>query len=137
MTHGARPPRGLRGDKFVVCLQNHDQVGNRQDGARLAPSSTLTACRRRPACCSSLRTSRCSSWARSSASRRPSTTSSATGTPRLVEAVREGRKREHAEAHAQFDEPFVDPQDRRTFEMSKVDHVCPYAEAEPGDVPVL
>ena len=26
--HGA-PPEGLSGDRFVVCLQNHDQVGNR------------------------------------------------------------------------------------------------------------
>ncbi|MHB1556627.1 MAG: malto-oligosyltrehalose trehalohydrolase [Isosphaeraceae bacterium] len=33
--HGA-PPAGLAGDHFVVCLQNHDQVGNRARGDRLA-----------------------------------------------------------------------------------------------------
>jgi maltooligosyltrehalose trehalohydrolase len=33
--HGA-PPEGLSGDRFVVCLQNHDQVGNRARGDRLS-----------------------------------------------------------------------------------------------------
>jgi maltooligosyltrehalose trehalohydrolase len=33
--HGA-PPDGLSGDRFVVCLQNHDQVGNRARGDRLS-----------------------------------------------------------------------------------------------------
>jgi maltooligosyltrehalose trehalohydrolase len=32
--HGA-PPNGLAGDRFVVSLQNHDQVGNRARGDRL------------------------------------------------------------------------------------------------------
>src|SRR6185437_5776055 len=32
--HGA-PPEGLAGDRFVVCLQNHEQVGNRACGDRL------------------------------------------------------------------------------------------------------
>ncbi|MEO8456301.1 MAG: malto-oligosyltrehalose trehalohydrolase [Chloroflexota bacterium] len=37
--HGAMPV-GLGGEKFVVCSQNHDQVGNRMLGERL---STLTS----------------------------------------------------------------------------------------------
>jgi maltooligosyltrehalose trehalohydrolase len=32
-THG-RPPSGLTGDRFVVCTQNHDQIGNRAAGDR-------------------------------------------------------------------------------------------------------
>jgi maltooligosyltrehalose trehalohydrolase len=32
--HG-RPVHGLTGDRFVVCIQNHDQVGNRAMGERL------------------------------------------------------------------------------------------------------
>jgi maltooligosyltrehalose trehalohydrolase len=32
--HGA-PTTGLSGDRFVVCVQNHDQVGNRARGDRL------------------------------------------------------------------------------------------------------
>ena len=31
--HG-RPPIGLSGHRFVVCLQNHDQIGNRAQGER-------------------------------------------------------------------------------------------------------
>jgi maltooligosyltrehalose trehalohydrolase len=34
-THG-RPPIGLNGHHFVVCTQNHDQIGNRAQGERLA-----------------------------------------------------------------------------------------------------
>ena len=33
--HG-RPPTGLEGWRFVVCTQNHDQVGNRAAGERLS-----------------------------------------------------------------------------------------------------
>jgi maltooligosyltrehalose trehalohydrolase len=33
--HGA-PPIGIPGDRFVVCIQNHDQVGNRAIGDRLS-----------------------------------------------------------------------------------------------------
>jgi maltooligosyltrehalose trehalohydrolase len=33
--HGAPPPPELTGDRFVVCIQNHDQVGNRARGDRL------------------------------------------------------------------------------------------------------
>jgi len=33
--HGS-PPEGLGGDRFVVCIQNHDQVGNRAKGDRIS-----------------------------------------------------------------------------------------------------
>jgi len=33
--HG-RPPTGLTSDKFVVCIQNHDQIGNRARGERIS-----------------------------------------------------------------------------------------------------
>jgi maltooligosyltrehalose trehalohydrolase len=33
--HGA-PPTGLSGDRFVVCTQNHDQIGNRAIGDRMS-----------------------------------------------------------------------------------------------------
>src|SRR5205823_10679436 len=47
-THGA-PAGGLSGDRFVVSIQNHDQVGNRARGDRLAallppPARRLAAC---------------------------------------------------------------------------------------------
>jgi maltooligosyltrehalose trehalohydrolase len=33
--HGAPVPLDLPGDRFIVCIQNHDQVGNRAQGDRL------------------------------------------------------------------------------------------------------
>ena len=33
--HGS-DPRGARDEQFVVCLQNHDQIGNRMNGDRIA-----------------------------------------------------------------------------------------------------
>jgi maltooligosyltrehalose trehalohydrolase len=33
--HG-RPPTGVAADQLVICAQNHDQVGNRAEGARLS-----------------------------------------------------------------------------------------------------
>jgi maltooligosyltrehalose trehalohydrolase len=38
--HG-QPPTGLPGEAFVVCAQNHDQVGNRMLGERLASLTSL------------------------------------------------------------------------------------------------
>jgi maltooligosyltrehalose trehalohydrolase len=34
--HGAAAPPELAGDRFVVCTQNHDQIGNRAQGDRLS-----------------------------------------------------------------------------------------------------
>jgi maltooligosyltrehalose trehalohydrolase len=39
-THG-RPPTGLTSDRFVVFLQNHDQVGNRAQGERIGQLTNL------------------------------------------------------------------------------------------------
>ena len=36
-----RPPVGVPGDRFVVCLQNHDQVGNRAQGERTSQLMNL------------------------------------------------------------------------------------------------
>jgi maltooligosyltrehalose trehalohydrolase len=38
--YGAPPP-GSDGSKFIVCLQNHDQIGNRMQGDRLAATLSL------------------------------------------------------------------------------------------------
>ncbi len=39
-THG-RPPDGLDGSRFVVFLQNHDQVGNRAGGDRISQQTSI------------------------------------------------------------------------------------------------
>ena len=38
--HG-RPPVGLSGDRFLACLQNHDQIGNRAQGERSSQLMSL------------------------------------------------------------------------------------------------
>ena len=57
-----------RAERFVVCAQNHDQVGNRAFGDRLPPAS---GCASPPSARCSLPASRCCSWARSTARRQP------------------------------------------------------------------
>jgi maltooligosyltrehalose trehalohydrolase len=125
MTHGAHPPPGLRGDKFVVCLQNHDQVGNRPDGARLATLIDPPGLRLAAALLVLSPYVPLLFMGEEFGEKAPFYYFTSHGDAGLVEAVREGRKREHAEAHAQFDVPFIDPQDPRTFEVSKVDHRLP------------
>jgi maltooligosyltrehalose trehalohydrolase len=42
--HG-RPARGVPGQRFVVCVQDHDHLGARRGGERLSTSRGLPACR--------------------------------------------------------------------------------------------
>ena len=59
---------------FVICLQNHDQIGNRAFGDRLtvsSPKPRSVATRRPPLLLLSPTSSRCCSWARSGAARLP------------------------------------------------------------------
>ncbi len=48
--HGAPVPDTLTGERFIVCVQNHDQIGNRAKGERLStilrtpPERRLAAC---------------------------------------------------------------------------------------------
>lgn len=43
-THGT-PTTGLPAERFVVCVQNHDQVGNRAQGERLSSLVDLDRCK--------------------------------------------------------------------------------------------
>ena len=116
--HGA-PPEGLSGDRFVVCLQNHDQVGNRAG----ATGSTRCWARRRssgcrPGCSCCRPTCRCCSWARSTARRTRSRSSARSATRRSIEAVREGRKKEFDAFSWQGEVP--DPQGEETFASARL-----------------
>ena len=64
-------PAGLPASAFVICLQNHDQVGNRAFGERLHHQITGRRATRRRRCCSWRRRRRCCSWARSGPPRSP------------------------------------------------------------------
>ncbi len=119
-TYGASSV-GLPGKKFVVCLQNHDQVGNRRDGARLGtllgPSELRTAVGLlllAPYLPLLFMGEEFGEVA-------PFLYFTSHQDPKLARAVTEGRKREFASGPSDEKE-FADPQDRQTFERSKVDH---------------
>jgi len=117
--HGA-PPTGLRGHQFVVCTQNHDQVGNRALGER---SSVLLSDGRLRVAAALL----CSSpfvpmlfageeWGAST----PFEYFTDHHDPGLGEAVSKGRRQEFA-AFGWDPASVPDPQDPATFARSKLD----------------
>jgi maltooligosyltrehalose trehalohydrolase len=115
--HG-RDPAGLGGERFVVCSQNHDQVGNRAFGERLvtlagpdldAVASVLVACSPfLPLLFQG------QEWGET----RPFLYFTDHG-PALAESVRQGRRAEFAAFDWAAEVP--DPNDPATFERSKLD----------------
>jgi maltooligosyltrehalose trehalohydrolase len=113
-----REPVGLGGERFVVCTQNHDQVGNRAFGERLAAlvgpdldavASVLVACSPfLPLLFQG------QEWGET----RPFLYFTDHG-PGLAEAVREGRRAEFAAMDWGARVP--DPNDPATFQRSKLD----------------
>ena len=57
-------PTGIPANRFVICLQNHDQIGNRALGERLHGQIDQRRTERRRSCCSWLPKRRCCSWDR-------------------------------------------------------------------------
>jgi maltooligosyltrehalose trehalohydrolase len=117
--HG-RPAAGVSGHRFVGCLQNHDQVGNRALGERT--SHLLAPARLRVGAALVLTAPfvpmlfQGEEWGASA----PFLYFTDHADPALATAVREGRRREHA-AFGRRPEDVPDPQDPRTFERSKLD----------------
>ena len=75
------PSADLAGDHFVICTQNHDQIGNRAQGDRLSTIVSFEAVKLAAALSSRRRRCRCSSWARSTARRRRSSSSPRSSIP--------------------------------------------------------
>ena len=66
------PSADLPTTAFVICLQNHDQIGNRAFGERLTQlADPAGAARRHGAAAALARSSRCCSWARNGARKTP------------------------------------------------------------------
>jgi maltooligosyltrehalose trehalohydrolase len=116
--HGAAP-EGLAGDRFVVCLQNHDQVGNRARGDRLAPLLHNPAKQRLASSLLLL-----SPYlplifmGEEYGEENPFPFFCSFGDSQLVEAVRQGRKQEFAELVGQGEVP--DPQAEETFASARL-----------------
>ncbi|HZY58701.1 MAG TPA: malto-oligosyltrehalose trehalohydrolase [Candidatus Binataceae bacterium] len=111
---------GLSGHSFVACLQNHDQVGNRARGERTA--HLLSAGRLRIGAALLLTAPfvpllfQGEEWGAST----PFLYFTDHQEPELARAVSEGRKKEFA-AFGWDPANIPDPQDRATFERSKLD----------------
>lgn len=116
--HGA-PPEGLSGDRFVVCIQNHDQVGNRARGDRL--NSLLGSPAKQRLAASLLLLPPYLPllfMGEEYGEENPFPFFCSFGDPQLVQAVREGRKKEFDAFSWQGEVP--DPQAEETFQSAKL-----------------
>ncbi|MCU1263490.1 MAG: treZ [Bryobacterales bacterium] len=116
--HG-RPPRGVPAYRLVVCLQNHDQIGNRPRGER---SSHLMSAEGLLVGAAVLLTApfvpmlfQGEEWGAST----PFQFFTGHEDPNLARAVSEGRRREYS-IFGWRPEEIPDPQARATFENSKL-----------------
>jgi maltooligosyltrehalose trehalohydrolase len=117
-THG-RPATGLPGSRFVVSLQNHDQVGNRAAGDRFAHLAGMERAKIGAALtlCSPFvpMLFQGEEWAASG----PFQFFTSFENPALAKAVREGRQKEFA-AFGWKPQDVPDPQSPATFQRSKL-----------------
>ncbi len=113
------PSRGLAPSRFVACLQNHDQVGNRPAGERIAalvPWEALLPASALVVLGSALPLLFMGEEYGETA---PFLYFTSHGDPALARAVSEGRRREFiGTGH----EDVPDPQDPETFRCSKLSH---------------
>ena len=116
--HGA-PATGIPTDRFVACIQNHDQVGNRAVGDRLAAHVGLRKSRLAAALLLLSPYVPLLFMGEEYGETNPFQYFVSHGDPKLIEAVREGRRKEF-EAFGWGDD-IPDPQAHETFERSRLD----------------
>jgi maltooligosyltrehalose trehalohydrolase len=114
-----RPAADLPSDRFVVCTQNHDQVGNRAGGERLSVLVAPAALRLAAAVLLLSPYVPLLFMGEEYGETNPFLYFVSHGDPELVQAVREGRRREFAAFGWEGQVP--DPQSESTFERSRLD----------------
>ena len=115
--HGSSPA-GLPAERFVVCAQNHDQVGNRAHGERLVHLAGFESAKLAAATVLLSPFLPLIFMGEEYGERAPFHYFVHHGDPALVAAVREGRRREFGESGS------LDPQAEETFLRSKLDGKC-------------
>lgn len=122
-------PRGLAPSNFVICIQNHDQVGNRLLGERLAE---LVSFEKQKLAAAVMLTSPFVPMlfmGEEFGERNRFQYFVNHGDPDLVKAVQEGRKKEFEYFfHSNEGVEFPDPQSEETFEHSKINWDYPKEE---------
>ncbi len=116
--------------RFVVCIQNHDQVGNRARGDRFA--TILPPAAQRLAC-GLLLLSPCVPllfMGEEYGEPRPFPFFCSFGDPALIEAVRRGRREEFASLAFAWKVEVPDPQDPQTFAAAKLAWAWPEGSAQ-------
>lgn len=117
-THGS-PAVGLPGERFVVCTQNHDQIGNRMLGERLSGLVSFEACKVAAAACILSPYVPLLFMGEEFFEQNPFLYFVSHEDQALNTAVREGRKKEF-ESFRWHGEP-PDPVSTKTFERSRLD----------------
>jgi maltooligosyltrehalose trehalohydrolase len=116
--HGA-PAAGIPSDRFVACIQNHDQVGNRAAGDRLTQTIGLRKSRLAASLLLLSPYVPLLFMGEEYGETNPFQYFVSHGDPSLIEAVREGRRKEF-EAFGWGDD-IPDPQSEETFVRSRLD----------------
>jgi maltooligosyltrehalose trehalohydrolase len=127
--HGA-PADGIGGERFVVSLQTHDQIGNRARGERLhklisPPQQRLAAGLLLLAPHTPMLF-----MGEEYGETRPFLYFCDFGNPQLQDAIRQGRLREFAAFH--WEPPIPDPNNPATFEKSKLSWSWPAGTPQAG-----
>ncbi|HWP59397.1 MAG TPA: malto-oligosyltrehalose trehalohydrolase [Candidatus Acidoferrales bacterium] len=117
--HGSSA-RDLPAERFVVCAQNHDQIGNRMMGERLTRLVSYEALKLAAAAVILSPFIPLLFMGEEHAETAPFQYFISHGDPQLVEAVRRGRRDEFAHDGRAADMP--DPQDEATFYRCKINH---------------
>ncbi|MEQ1354317.1 MAG: malto-oligosyltrehalose trehalohydrolase [Candidatus Acidiferrum sp.] len=117
--HG-NDPSGLAGSKFVVCIQNHDQIGNRARGERLSILVDLEALKLAAGVTALAPFVPLLFMGEEYGETAPFQYFTSHGDVELIEAVRKGRQEEFAAFVWEGEIP--DPQAEQTFSRSKLDH---------------
>ena len=117
--HG-NSPRGLAASKFVVCTQNHDQVGNRAFGERLTALVDFESLKLAAGINLLSPFLPLLFMGEEYGETAPFQYFTSHGDPALVEAVRRGRREEFAAFG--WEQSVPDPQDEQTYKGSHLDH---------------
>jgi maltooligosyltrehalose trehalohydrolase len=117
--HG-NSPRKLEPKQFVVCIQNHDQVGNRALGDRISQLTDFEGLKLVAGVTTLSPFTPLLFMGEEYGEKAPFQYFTSHGDPALVEAVRKGRQAEFSNFGWKGEIP--DPQSEATFERSRLDH---------------